>query len=78
MNLSNYKLFQSPSRNDLIKKFVDRINSDRKFDKLKPLPFVVFVGKLKHLDDYTIEAFYRDCDNSKNFSRMFWGLLKNK
>ncbi len=67
-----------PTRNDIIKKFVDKLNSDRIFNKRKPLAPRFYAIKMSMLNEWDLDNYYRECERSDNFCRMWWGRIKIK
>lgn len=63
-------------RQDILKKFVDRINAEREADGYRALPPAVFGVKLQLLSTKDLYIFYRECEESKNFSKYFWWKVK--
>ena len=64
---------QSPyrDRTDIIKLFVDKLNSER--GKYKPLSFVAVQQKLIGIVEmHHLHAFYEDCMKAKCFSKYFY------
>jgi hypothetical protein len=74
----DYKTGQAEKRNDIVKKFVVKLNQDRVFNKMKPLPPVFYAIKMSHINVWDLEMFYKDCERAENFSRYWWGKLKIK
>lgn len=68
-------------RQELIKKFVDRLNADRISGKYKPLPASFYATKMYDAGlktDFLLWWFWGYCNDSKNFSKTWWGSLKSK
>lgn len=82
--LSRYKQTTKPTkvlypRQEIIKKFVDRLNSSRTESNLKPLPASVYAIKMYQSgleDDQDLNWFYGYCNDAKNFSSCWWWSLK--
>jgi hypothetical protein len=76
MDLSHYKLGQQKPRKELIKMFVEKLNADRAFNKMKPLPPSFFAVRMSMLKVWELEAFWKECWRAENFSRYWWGKTK--
>lgn len=65
-------------RQELIKKFVDRLNADRggKFRPLSPafIASKMYQSGLKN--DFLLNWFYGYCNDAKNFSKCWWWSLR--
>lgn len=77
MDLSHYKLGSAPKRKDLIKKFVERLNSDRIKSKYKPLPASFYAVRMSKVPTYDLEKWYRELDCG-DFSKFWWARTKTK
>jgi hypothetical protein len=64
-------------REELVQKFLDRINPSREAMNLKPLTAARFntliVGWGTKINLYWL---YGECDRARNFSKMFWYKIK--
>lgn len=68
----------SSERAELIGQFVEGINSCRINTKYKPVTAKLVGIKLAHLSLSDMYFFLKKCEQSGNFSRCFFGLLKTK
>ncbi len=79
--LQNYKIDDSKvlyPRQELIKKFVDRLNASR-IGKYPPLKAGFVASRMYRAglkDDMDLNWFYGYCDDAKNFSSCWWWSLK--
>ena len=63
----------------IIKDFTDKINLARKRNGYKTLAPRVIAIKLGHIkNDFDLKWFYKKCDQSNNFCKTFWGMIKCK
>lgn len=79
MNLSEYKSpleKKEETRANLVKKFVIRLNKDREFTKRKPLTARYYAVKMAKIPIFDLEKYFRECERSGNFGKMWWGRLK--
>lgn len=85
--LENYKVQKKESfypkseRAEIIKKFVDRLNDDRKSSGRKALGANVYAIKMAEAglkSNQDLYWFYRYCDDAKNFSSCWWWSLNPK
>lgn len=68
-------------RQELIKKFVDRINADRAMNEYRPLTPKFIATKMYSAQvntDFLLNWFYGYCDDAKNFSKCWWWSLNSK
>lgn len=68
-------------RQELIKKFVDRLNASRLEGGYKPLTARFIATKMYQAglkDDFDLWWFWGWCNDSKNFSSCWWWSLKAK
>ncbi len=78
------KLRQKPKkvlypRQELIKKFVDRLNEDRIASKMTPLPPHIYAIKMYQSGlktDFLLWWFYGYCNDARDFSKCWWWSLK--
>jgi hypothetical protein len=66
-------------RQELIKKFVDKLNSDRICGGYKPLPASFYAIKMYDAglkSDYLLWWFWGYCNDAKSFSSCWWWSLK--
>ena len=74
----DYKTGQAEKRNDIVKKFVVKLNQDRVFNKLKPLAPRFYAIRMSMLKVWELEAFLKECWHAENFSRYWWSRTKVK
>ena len=80
--LENYKVKKSDAprseRAELVKKFVDQLNSQRVKDGYKALPASFYAIKMAQakLSTNDLYWFYRYCEEAKSFSKCWWWSLK--
>ncbi len=80
--LSTYKVetktFQKSERAEIVKKFVDRLNSQRQQDGFKVLPASFYAIKMAQakLSTNDLYWFYRYCDEAQSFSKCWWWSLR--
>lgn len=61
----------------LLDEFYKRINAERVAGGYKPLPYGFFVKRLNKFNSLDSKyAFLKKCQQSSNFSKMFFGLTK--
>lgn len=68
-------------RQELIKKFVDKLNSDRVIGGYKPLPASFYAIKMYDAglkSDFLLWWFWGYCSESKYFSKTWWWMLNPK
>ncbi len=73
-------------RQEIIQKFVDRINLERKGTEFPPVTWLKINNRLAHINSKTFDypegelyKFYRMCEESNSgFSKCFFGALKKK
>lgn len=73
--LKKYGTPKSKARNEreeLLTKFLERLNADR--GKFKPITYARLAKLLKGKDLYPL---YNDCDQANHFSKLFWHKIKN-
>lgn len=63
-------------RDEVIQKFVDRLNAARAGTKYPPLEPRAVAVKLSHLSVSDLWAFYGQCEHARSFSRYFWWAIK--
>lgn len=63
-------------RDEVIQKFVDRLNAARVGTKYPPLKPAAIAVKLSHLSVSDLWAFYGQCEHARSFSRYFWWAIK--
>jgi hypothetical protein len=72
----DYKAGTQKSRKELVKMFVERLNNDRKFAKLKEMEARYYAIKLSPVKTHELESLYREWDRTGNFSKAFWSRIK--
>ena len=64
-------------REELVQKFLDRINPSREAMKLKPLTASRFNKEVQFMPKkHDLYWLYSVCDKADNFSKMFWYQVK--
>lgn len=76
--LKDYTPSKAEGRKEIILKFAEKINLDRKEKKYKELPVAFFGMKMKHLDLWDLKIFYGSCCDAKNFVSFWWWALDTK
>lgn len=74
----DYKVGKGNSRKELVKMFVETLNRDRIKSKLKPLEARYYAIQMAKIPTYDLEKYFRECEASGNFGKMWWGNLKKK
>ena len=74
-NLDVKKLFKHP-RLKMLDEFHRRINAERRAVDMKELPISAIAVKTSHLSVDDLGYLLKKCQQSANFSRTFFGLLK--
>lgn len=65
-------------RQEVIQRFVDKINRDREGTKYKPVTWPQINGQLRNTSVGNLKLFYKQCQQQKCFSSFFWWKLKQK
>jgi hypothetical protein len=86
LDLSTYKLptvVQKKSgarseRDELLDKFLDKLNSARVSGGFAPLSHPRVAKLLKGMDTQAMYALYRECDQAKSFGGLFWFKVKGR
>lgn len=65
-------------RADLIQQFLLKVNQGREGTKYKPMTARGIAVKLGHIPTKDLYFFIKKCEQSKCFSKCFWGSLKIK
>jgi len=65
-------------RQEIIQRFVDKINKGRKNTPFKPVTAARINFLLSHLKIMDLRWFYDRCRRAKNFSKCFFGSLKKE
>lgn len=63
-------------RDEILQKFIDRLNQARIGTKYKPLSGRAVAIKVSHIPTSDLHAFYRQCEQAKSFSAYFFWALK--
>lgn len=63
-------------RSDLIGQFLEKINEQRRLENGKEYKASYIAFRLSHIPTADLYFFYKKCEQSSNFNRMFFGLLK--
>ena len=71
------RIFKHP-RLKMLDEFHGRINAERRADDMKELPMSAIGVKTSHLSADDLGYLLKKCQQSSNFSRTFFGLLKIK
>lgn len=77
--LSNYTVEKAnirSERDELVQKFLERLNQAREGTKYKPLTARAVAIKLSHVPTRDLWAFYKQCEQAKSFSAYFFWALK--
>ena len=79
-NLKNrdIKALLKHPRMKMLDEFYRRINAERKADDMKELPMRAIGVKTSHLSLDDLGYLLKKCQQSSNFSKTFFGLLKIK
>lgn len=64
-------------RQELIQRFVDKINLERVGTKFKPVIWKQINGLVAHVRVSDLYWFYKECENALSFSKKFFGILKS-
>ena len=59
-------------RASLIEPFVTRLNDSRKAGGYKPLGASFYASKMSHIAIDELHFHYKQCEQSKNFSSLWW------
>lgn len=65
-------------RNARLKPFVERINNARKADGYRPMSPAYLAGFMSYIKTEDLEGFYKELDQSPNFSAIWWWRVKQK
>ena len=63
-------------REEMLVKFLKRLNGDRKADGLEALTPARLATILKGVPTGDLYGFYKSCERARSFTRLFWYLLK--
>jgi hypothetical protein len=64
-------------RDELILKFLDRINPAREKATFKPYSYQALAARLKRLKEPELFALYKQCTEARSFTALFEWTLKN-
>ena len=64
-------------RQELIQRFVDRINLERVGTKWKPVIWRQINGLVAHVRISDLYWFFKECEQGESFSKKFFGILKS-
>lgn len=64
-------------RQELIQRFVDKINLERVGTKWKPVIWRQINGLVAHVKIGDLYWFYKECEQGDSFSKKFFGILKS-
>jgi hypothetical protein len=82
IDISKYKVEKSTitnQRQEMIKRFLDKINADRKGTKFKQMTARGVAMKLAYVKTSELYNFFKTCENYKGeFSKCFFGALRIK
>ncbi len=70
------KLHITGERQELIQRFVDKINAERAGTKWKPVIWKQINGLVAHLCVGDLYWFFKECERGDFFSKKFFGILK--
>ncbi len=65
-------------RQELIQRFVDKINLERIGTKWKPVIWRQINGLVSHVKVSDLYWFFKECDGGDSFSKKFFGILKSR
>jgi len=68
----------SNHRQEVIQRFVDRINKDREGSKYKAVTWSQVNGQLRTYEIADLGRLFKQCTEAKCFSSLFWWSLKKK
>lgn len=80
-DLSRFKVEKSKitnERQELLEKFVTRLNNSRVAAGYKPLGPGFYATKMALIPTDELHMFYNELDQSKNFSALWWWKIKKK
>jgi hypothetical protein len=72
----DYKTGTQKSRKELVKMFVERLNNDRKFAKLKEIRPAFYAIAMSKIPTYDLQKYFNELDRTGNFSKAWWSKLK--
>ena len=64
-------------RQELIQRFVDKINMERIGTKFKPVIWRQINGLVAHVKIGDLYWFFKECEQGDSFSKKFFGILKS-
>jgi len=65
-------------RQELIQRFVDKINLERIGTKFKPVIWRQINGLVAHVKISDLYWFFKECERGDSFSKKFFGILKSQ
>ena len=65
-------------RQELIQRFVDKINLERIGTKFKPVIWRQINGLVAHVKIGDLYWFFKECEQGDSFSKKFFGILKSR
>ncbi|MSU56485.1 MAG: hypothetical protein EXS51_04255 [Candidatus Taylorbacteria bacterium] len=71
------KLNITSERQELIQRFVDKINMERVGTKWEPVIWKQINGLVAHVGIGDLYWFYKECEQGDSFSKKFFGILKS-
>lgn len=81
IDMSRFQVAKSKitnERQELIEKFVTRLNNSRKAGGYKPLGAGFYASKMSLIPTDELHLFYKELDQSKNFCALWWWKIKQK
>ncbi len=72
------KLKITSERQELIQRFVDKINLERVGTKWKPVIWRQINGLVAHVRMGDLYWLFKECEQGDSFSKKFFGILKSK
>ena len=74
---SSKKLRITSERQELIQRFVDKINLERMGTKFPPVIWKQINGLVAHVKVPDLYWLYKRCEEGKSFSKFFFGIMKS-
>lgn len=63
-------------RQEMLDKFLARLNYTREQDGFKPLTYSRLASLLQYVPDADLYPFFKQCEQARHFSKFFWYKLK--
>ena len=63
-------------RQELIQRFVDKINRERVGTEFQPVTWKQVNGLVRHLKESDLYWLFGECEHAQSFSKKFFGMLK--